>query len=310
MNTDVIKNTNIILNKATETYQNQNVSPCKHPYYIIPSKYGPMMVNYYDQYMTSSFIKYGEYSDAEIELLQQVLNFFDGNVLEIGANIGSHSIALAQYLAQRNNFLYVFEPQPVIFQQLCTNIALNALFNVKAMPYACSKQKGSLYFKNIDYTKRNNFGGIEMHEQADINANNNTDEAEINIMQHVECIKLDELSELHAHKIALLKIDVEGFELNVLKGAADIIQKHRPAIYLENDRIEQSKQLIEYIWAQGYDLWWHIPPLFNQNNFYQNQENIFGNVSSFNMLALPKERKDIPNHLLKVENSNAHPLKK
>jgi FkbM family methyltransferase len=302
-----------ILNQINDTYQTQNVSPCKHPYYIVPSKYGPMIVNYYDQYMTTSFVKYGEYSDAEIELLQQVLSFFDGNIIEVGANIGSHSVPLAQYAAGRNNFLYVFEPQPVIFQQLCTNLCLNALFNVKAMPYACSDQKGSVYFNAIDYTKSNNFGGIEMHEhEHEINTSelSQINQTNSSIMQEVTCIQLDDLPELHAQKIALLKIDVEGFELNAIKGATQIIQKHRPALYLENDRVHNSKALIEYIWQQGYDLWWHIPQLFNPNNFYQNTDNIFGNVASFNMIALPKERTDIPNYLLKIEDADAHPLKK
>ncbi|MBO2969087.1 FkbM family methyltransferase [Burkholderia pseudomallei] len=55
--------------------------------------------------------------------------------------------------------------------------------------------------------------------------------------------------------VRLLKIDVEGFELQVLQGAQKTLAKHRPVLYVENDRVELSSVLIEFLWGQGYRLW-------------------------------------------------------
>jgi FkbM family methyltransferase len=51
--------------------------------------------------------------------------------------MGIHTVPLAQALQEQGRRLVAFEPQPVIFQQLCANLALNGLMNVTAWPFAC-----------------------------------------------------------------------------------------------------------------------------------------------------------------------------
>ena len=88
------------------------------------------------------------------------------------------------------------------------------------------------------------------------------------------CFRLDDL--LRSEHIGLMKIDVEGFELRVLMGSGALVERSRPLIYVENDRAEQSRELIEWLWGIGYNLWWHLPPLFNPENFCGVTENIYG----------------------------------
>ena len=83
-----------------------------------------------------------------------------------------------------------------------------------------------------------------------------------------------------------MKIDVEGFELDVLKGAAQTIARFNPRIYLENDRKEKSAALIAHLLGLGYRLYWHLPPLFRPDNFFKNPKDIWGNIVSVNMLCL------------------------
>ena len=283
---------------TTLTHANY-ISPTKEPYYIVPFKYGNIAINQHDKYISGSITKYGEYSDLEVQLLFEVMAFFDGDIIEVGANIGSHTVPLAQFAYHKKSYVYAFEPQPIIFQQLCTNLCINSIFNVKALPYACSNSDELLYFQQLDYLAPNNFGEVEMSKEYLQNTHDSI----------VNAFKLDNVEQIkQSKKISLIKIDVEGFELAVVQGAEFLLQKHRPAIYLENDRIGLSKQLIEYLWQQGYELWWHSPPLFNENNFYQNHKNEYNNLYSINMLALPKERADIPNMLVKITDSSFHLL--
>jgi hypothetical protein len=86
----------------------------------------------------------------------------------------------------------------------------------------------------------------------------------------------------------LLKVDVEGMELSVLKGARELILRAKPVLYVENDRPQLSEALIRYIDSLGYECFWHWPPLFNPDNFFKNSENVFANIVSKNMICLPK----------------------
>ena len=85
----------------------------------------------------------------------------------------------------------------------------------------------------------------------------------------------------------LIKIDVEGMEREVLQGAEQTIRRFRPVLYMENDRPEHSAALIRQVLDLGYRLYWHLPPLFNPQNYFGVAENVFGKIVSVNMLGLP-----------------------
>ena len=72
--------------------------------------------------------RYGEWADAEVAMFQRLLRGGD-NVVEVGANIGMHAVPIAKAIASGR--LICFEPQRVIFQQLCCNLSLNNLTNVE-----------------------------------------------------------------------------------------------------------------------------------------------------------------------------------
>lgn len=244
------------------------------PYELTEGRYGPMLANRFDHYIGQALIRYGEYGEHELELMRHFIAE-PGTVVEIGANNGSQSVALAQAARAVGGDLVVFEPQPFVFQNLCANLALNALDNVTALPFACGAAAGTVSFERPDYTQVGNFGGISMSHEAG------------GSRVEVPCVKADDW--LTGREVKLLKIDVEGFELEALVGASSTIQASRPVIYLENDRPAQSSVLIDHLWKLDYRLWWHAPPLFNVQNFKGNQENIYPEVVSCNMLCLPRE---------------------
>ncbi len=243
------------------------------PYELTETKHGTMLVNRNDVFMGQSLLRYGECSELESMFLL-ALTANPGMVIEVGANMGIHTIPLAATLAKQDRMLFAFEPQPVIFQQLCANLALNGLMNVRAFPYACGRENGPLMFEIPDYTKTGNFGGTELKhlEQSDVRR------------EIVQCIRLDDL--LTEGAVGLIKIDVEGFELDVLQGCESLLARCHPFLYLENDRPEKSPALIQWLFDHEYRLWWHAPPLFNPANFRGNAENCYGNICSINMFGI------------------------
>lgn len=272
-----------------------NLIDCAPPYKLVQAKHGWFLASPEDVYVGNAVLTYGEYGEIEWLLLEEMIRP-GRDAIEVGANIGTHTVSLARKLAGMGRRLLAVEPQPVVFQNMCANLALNALFNVLAENAACSDAPGWLSFQAPDYRQRNNFGGVSMREDGVGN-------------QRVRAVCLDDLVP-DDFDVGLLKIDVEGFEQKVLEGATRTIARCRPFIYLENDRVDRSKALIEWLWAAGYKLWWHMPRLFNPKNFAGHSENIYGNVASFNMMAIPSEVPTNINGLAPVENSDLHPLKR
>ena len=284
----------MIFRPTATSKQPMQIIDCEEPYQLVKGRHGWFLVNAQDVYIGRAMLAYGEYGEIEWKLLEQLMR--DGkDAIEVGANIGTHTVSMARKLAGMGKRLLAAEPQPVVFQNMCANLALNALFNVLAENTACSDAAGWLTFSAPDYLRQGNFGGISMREDGGGD-------------QRVRAVRLDELV-TEDFDVGLMKIDVEGFEQKVLEGATQTIARCRPAIYLENDRVDRSKALIEWLWRADYRMWWHVPMLYNPDNFAGNRENIYGNVASFNMVAIPGQTPTAISGLIPVEDSDMHPLK-
>ncbi|MGB9153438.1 MAG: FkbM family methyltransferase [Alphaproteobacteria bacterium] len=234
-------------------------------------RYGKMLFLHSDEYVGRSLDLYGEFSEGEAQIFQKLVRTNDV-VVEVGANIGTHTVLLAQ-LVGPSGLVLAFEPQRVIFHILCANLALNDIFNVHTYLAGVGRQAGSLKVPMLDYAAAGNFGGIPLMG-ADIVG---------------EVVGITPLDDLKLPSLRLLKIDVEGMEIDVLAGARQLIARHRPFLYVENDRPDNSEALITMIEELGYDLWWHLTPLFNPQNYANNANNVFEGTVSINLLCVPKE---------------------
>jgi hypothetical protein len=94
------------------------------------------------------------------------------------------------------------------------------------------------------------------------------------------------LDGLGLNSCRLLKIDVEGMELDVLQGGAALVETTRPIIYVENNDVARSPALIAWLLARGYHLHWHLSRFFNPANFFANPDNVFGELCDLNMIAV------------------------
>jgi len=95
----------------------------------------------------------------------------------------------------------------------------------------------------------------------------------------------------------------------VLRGSAKLISKFKPVLYVENDRVEQSENLMRLIASFGYRLFWHLPPLFNPRNFYGQSENLYGDTVSCNMLCLHRDAGASPGGLEEIVDFSFHPAR-
>lgn len=238
-------------------------------YVLCETRHGRMLANRNDRYVGRSLIDYGEFSADEVALISDFV-VPDAVVIDAGANIGALTVPLARKAGPRGRVL-AFEPQRLVFQMLCANLALNELFNVDARQLVLGAHPGSMPIADISPVVIENFGGVEAGEGS-------------------VAVPMTTIDALQLSRCDLIKGDVEGMELELLRGAALTIERLRPVLYLENDRRENSPALIGALLQAGYHLWWHTPPLFSEQNFRKQRTNVFGNVVSINLLCVPRER--------------------
>lgn len=273
--------------------QSQRVIPIGGVNHLVNARHGGFVANMNDFYVGQALIRYGEYGEQEWFLLSQLIR--PGFVaVEVGANIGTHTVPMARAVGPQG-WVIAVEPQRIIHQYLCANISLNSLSNVEVYHNGCGAHNSMMVVPPVDYfrTPLNNFGGISLQKQGN--------------GEKVQVRPLDDIiGERHVH---FVKIDVEGMETEVLRGAKKAIKRCRPLLYVENDRIDKSEELIRFIQHYQYRLFWHAPALFNPQNYFSEQENVFGSVFSLNMLCVPGEVNMNMHNFQEITDPTYHPLR-
>lgn len=233
-------------------------------------KYGLTVFNTHDMYVGKSLDQYGEYAEGEIDLFKELINKGD-TVYDIGANMGSHTLAFAHIVTETGTVV-AFEPQRQVYYMLCANMALNNISHVHCMPTAVSNIAGSIKVPELNFKETGNYGALNLQEQF-------SDSTDYSIAQ---VIRLDDLNPTSCD---FIKIDVEGMESRVLMGSAKTIDTYKPFLYVEDDRQKHSKDLITCLHAMGYQVFLHSPQLFREDNYLNNKFNVFGGCMAVNLFC-------------------------
>jgi FkbM family methyltransferase len=198
----------------------------------------------YDDDTISNFLAtYGYWENDLIKYVEKYLND-NSIILDIGANIGTWSIPLAI----KNRKIYSFEPYDSSYYALCGNIFLN---NKESLIYPrhCAITDNINRKTKIQLSESINIGGCKLIET------NNSEQKNKYTLETLDSFQFD--------KIDLIKIDVEGHELNVLKSGEQTILKYKPVILFEcwdieshhwNDIPNTNVELMNYIKSLGYQI--------------------------------------------------------
>jgi len=140
----------------------------------------------------------------------------DPVVIDVGANLGAFAVPLARHIKARGGRLHAFEAQRMVFYQLCANLLLNGLDNAQAHNLAIGNHAGQIEVPVLDLGQERNIGSLSL--DPEIRRMQGTLST---LTQRSEPVRLVRLDSLDLPPAALVKIDVEGMEIEVLEGARD-----------------------------------------------------------------------------------------
>ena len=234
-------------------------------------RHGLFAYNKNDVFIGRALDLYGEWCEGELSLFGQILR--PGHVVvDAGAHLGTHTVFFARCVAPEGTVV-ALEPQRLIFQLLCANVALNGLTNVICLQAAGAEARGIIMVPTLDPGLKQNFGAfaIEGYTTGD----------------SVSAIPLDDLQLVRCD---LIKVDVEGMEEKVLQGARQTLQRLRPVLFVEHNSEDRCPNLLGLLGSLGYRAFWHIEPYYNPENFFGNPANCFAGLEpEANLLCLPSE---------------------
>ncbi|WP_338793307.1 FkbM family methyltransferase [Bernardetia sp. MNP-M8] len=225
---------------------------------------------------TKSYVEWSVFSMAEYEtelarLIQSQVK--EENIcLDIGANIGIQSLRMAQKTTHRGKVI-AFEPVNHLRERLEKNVALNRATQIEVLPYALSDFSGSSTM-NINPEDEN-------QGTASLSENGNT---EIQVRRGDDLLK-----EMKIERLDFIKIDVEGFEYQVLVGLKESINRFRPSIVFEYDN--------HYAKERGGKSYADFYQFFEELNY-----TLFG-VNEIGGELLYKDSKQIEANILAIPNS-------
>jgi FkbM family methyltransferase len=162
-------------------------------------------------------------------------------VVDVGAHIGIETLMLSQWVGSTGHVVSI-EPDPSNFKTLSANICLNAVVNVQLIQAAISDNSGQLLFVQGE--------GVLCH----LVDNPRDPSIDPTTLISVQVHTLDELFVGKQLTIDFVKIDVEDFEVSVLRGARRLLCEQQPTIIVELHSYRSAKGCADILNQAGYNI--------------------------------------------------------
>lgn len=194
----------------------------------------------------SDFLGHGlyfGYDNDEAQSYEKLLRQIKPGFLciDVGANIGFVSMRMA--LREKDVSVIGFEPDPINYQRAKENLSFNSFEKIKIHNLGLGESKGEAM---MEVRVSNNLGGNRIGKPGVIG-------------EKVEITTIDLFFANESAPIDLIKIDVEGYELKVLKGAKSILSRCHPILFVEINESnlgyqgDTATELISYLRDVGYE---------------------------------------------------------
>ena len=207
-----------------------------------------------------SLESYGEWAENEIRFMKMFVPE-GGTAVDVGAYIGTHTLAFADAVGP-NGHVVSIEAQQKSFELLQANIISNGLTNVHVENAIAGDQIETRDVVQIDPNTAESFGSTTAVATGDL----------VDRSVKVRTITIDSLQ---LSRCDILRIDVEGMEADVLKGALETLNRLRPMIYAECNSLDDGLRTLALLKSRGYTIFAHAVDAFNSDNFNQNGNDIF-----------------------------------
>lgn len=175
----------------------------------------------------------GTFYEAELLADVRARLFFAECAVDVGAHVGNHALYFAHMLGLRT---IAFEPNPTTYGYLVANLASNGLGETCR---TCNAAVGSAS------------GQVRPLDASDRNSGMATVEADP--AGAIAMVTLDD-QVLGEPRIDVIKIDVEGWELDVLRGAERVLRQHQPILYIEIMQ-PRFREVESHLRERGYLCW-------------------------------------------------------
>jgi len=238
-------------------------------------RYGTMSFLRHDLTIGRSLRDYGEWAQAEVDSLLRGIPP-GGMVWDVGANVGTHTLAFARRVGPSGR-VYAFEPQRTLFELLRTNVERNGLSGIcRLLDTGLADAPGEMVVPTLDYARPSHPGGVALLPASPGSAG--------------ERVRVTTLDLCRPDACDLIKVDVEGMELQVLTGARATLSRFRPLVSIECWSVEAGWPNMCLMRDLGYRTFACSFPGFNPSNYRLNPDDWFHGAGEPALLFVPEGR--------------------
>lgn len=209
----------------------------------IESNYGKFIVNRHCAFQADALIKTGQpHIQEELNKVLAIVNTLPNEcvVLDAGANIGLLAIPMAQLVAPKNGMVYAYEAQRMMSYALAGATVLNDIANLLIFNQALGMETALLRAPSPDYGKPQDFGLFSLVEQKE---------------EYPETIQSITIDSIGLTRLDFLKVDVEGMEIQLLKGGRETIHEYSPWCWIEYWKVDVDEIKAQF---EGLDYQFYI----------------------------------------------------
>ncbi|WP_244116773.1 FkbM family methyltransferase [Burkholderia cepacia] len=224
----------------------------------IESVYGPFIINRHCHLQAEALIKTGRpHIQPELDAMMQIVDQLPEQsiVVDGGANAGLVSVPVAQRIRSRGGRIHAFEPQRTLYHALCGTIALNQIENIQLHNMGLGEINTTMTVPPVDYGRSADFGTVMLQSQAHEGGTS------------TPVVRLDALG---LDRLDFLKLDVEGMEIDALRGARALLEQYLPWCWIE-------------YWKVG------APAIIDE---FAGLDYVFYRIDGLNLLCVPLARWD------------------